>query len=804
MITLARKQAPGVRSFRIWLCTLLLMAVSAHAGPFQLADVQPAGISASLSLQTTLTLDGDHVGKSIQVFVVAQVPDAGSGKWYARSAKEWLAVDAETIPAFQTHAVAEATSRIDLSQNEDTRGLTGTRLFVGYGVAAAGVESTFAEMLRSRRYRLVYTFPAEASAADWSLQPATEATLKTHFREVLGVTGRAYLSTPWAMDFVSLMTTATTSATPSAAVAVSGTTLQEAGVDEADRVKSDGLYVFSLAAPDVKSPGSAVLVRHALQSAGTTPALAEVDRLAIGFSKDIEATGLYQDATGQQLAVLGESTGRSAIYDAWFAPQAWTQNATELVLVDTSSTSRMQTKRKLRINAALVGSRRLGNTLYLVVRSTAQLPGLDPWWPQDKTVANQSLLDAMQVSAVLPTLSVDSGAALPLVNASQCFTQPGNVARSPDVISLVAIDLAATSHRHAARCFTGGTEAFYMSEQSLYLATTRTPYTYSSRFPVYAAQSSTDVHKFALDGLEMTYRGSGNVPGHLGFDQNRKSFRMGEHQGALRVITQSTTWWGGWGVVPASSTGAVESPGRLSILQESKGTLAMVGELPNAKRPAPLGKPGEQLYASRFLGARGYLVTYRLTDPLYVLDLSNPADPFIAGALEVSGYSDYLFPLSENLLLGVGKEAVEERSGGDGRFAWYQGVKLSLIDLTDPANPREAAKSVIGRRGTDATVLRDHHGIAIVQNGSSTRVSLPVSLHETAPQGANGAANTYFQYTRTELQKFDIDTARRTLKAKVPLPSILGAQRDISRDRSLLWGEQVHYYQNGVWTSGLW
>ena len=343
-----------------------------------------------------------------------------------------------------------------------------------------------------------------------------------------------------------------------------------------------------------------------------------------------------------------------------------------------------------------------------------------------------------------------------------------------------------------------------MSEQSLYLATTRTPYTYSSRFPVYAAQSSTDVHKFVLDGLEMTYRGSGNVPGHLGFDQNRKSFRMGEHQGALRVITQSTTSWGGWGVVPASSTSAVESPGRLSILQESKGTLAMVGELPNAKRPAPLGKPGEQLYASRFLGARGYLVTYRLTDPLYVLDLSNPADPFIAGALEVSGYSDYLFPLSENLLLGVGKEAVEERGGGDGRFAWYQGVKLSLIDLTDPANPREAAKSVIGRRGTDATVLRDHHGIAIVQNGSSTRVSLPVSLHETAPQGANGAANTYFQYTRTELQKFDIDTARRTLKARVPLPSILGAQRDISRDRSLLWGEQVHYYQNGVWTSGLW
>ncbi len=197
-------------------------------------------------------------------------------------------------------------------------------------------------------------------------------------------------------------------------------------------------------------------------------------------------------------------------------------------------------------------------------------------------------------------------------------------------------------------------------------------------------------------------------------------------------------------------------------------------------------------------------MTYRLTDPLYVLDLSNPVDPFIAGALEVSGYSDYLFPVSETLLLGVGKEAIEESNGGDGRFAWYQGVKLSLIDLTDPATPREAAKSVIGRRGTDATVLRDHHGIALVQNGNSARVSLPVSLHATAPKPESSAANAYFQFTRTELQKFEIDIAQRTLKARTALPSLLATERDISRDRSILWGDQVHYYQDGVWTSGLW
>lgn len=253
---------------------------------------------------------------------------------------------------------------------------------------------------------------------------------------------------------------------------------------------------------------------------------------------------------------------------------------------------------------------------------------------------------------------------------------------------------------------------------------------------------------------------------------------------------------------------AIESPGHLSILQESAGVLALVGELPNAARPAPLGKPGEQLYASRFIGTRGYLVTYRLTDPLYVLDLSNPADPQVAGELQVSGYSDYLFPLSDTLLLGVGKDALSDDSSGDGRFAWYQGVKLSLIDVSDPARPHEAARSLIGRRGTDATVLHDHHGIALQMQGSLVRVSLPVSLHDTTPVNGNASASAsasdYFEFTRTELQKFQLDLSAMTLEAQKPLGSSLPGQRDISFDRSLLWNDQVHYYQDGNWLSAPW
>jgi uncharacterized secreted protein with C-terminal beta-propeller domain len=297
----------------------------------------------------------------------------------------------------------------------------------------------------------------------------------------------------------------------------------------------------------------------------------------------------------------------------------------------------------------------------------------------------------------------------------------------------------------------------------------------------------------------------------LGFDQNRKSFRMGEYAGALRVITQTAPIWSGWlAATPilVSASAVVnptsESPGHLTVLQEAAGTLQVVGELPNAARPQPLGKSGEQLYASRFLGNRGYLVTYRLTDPLYVLDLSDPTDPKVSGQLQVSGYSDYLFPLSANLLLGVGKDAVSDGTAGDGRYAWYQGVKVSLINVTDPANPHESARNIIGLRGTDATVLHDHHGIALLNLGNTVRFSLPVSLHDTPNLGNTGAPNDYYAYTRTELQRFEVDVTSQSLSAISAVASTVLGERDISNDRSLLWNNQVHWYQNGPWVSAGW
>jgi len=528
--------------------------------------------------------------------------------------------------------------------------------------------------------------------------------------------------------------------------------------------------------------------------------------------------GLHADPGTGRVAVLGEAGAFGDDYTRWFSPLSWVGGDTELAVLDTAGA--MSVRYTLGINAQLVGSRRVGSRLYLVLRSRMQPSGFDAVWAAGSTAGNTAKLEALDAAKLLPTVSLNGAAAQPLLPPDSCLAPVTRPEASADVITLVGIDLSAVVPTWGGRCFAGQTEAFYLSPGSLYLATTRWDYTPGPAADMaYPPRIQTDIHRFSLNGLSPDYRGSGTVSGHLGFDQNRKSFRLGEHNGILRVATQSAERWGPVVTLPVAGAALAsgptdevatpDSPVRLTLLKAADDTaaLAVVSTLPNPRRPAPLGKPGEQLYASRFLGDRGYLVTYRLTDPLYVLDLADPADPKVAGELHADGYSDYLFPLSARYLLGVGKDAAVDGSAGDGRFAWYQGVKVSLIDVGDPATPREAAREVIGKRGTDATVLHDHHGMALLASadGGTIRVALPVALHDTASGGMSGAPSDYYGFTRIQLSRLTVDLAAGTLTRHTDLLADDAAtERGIGHDRTLLATGQAHHYRNGRWASWRW
>ena len=175
------------------------------------------------------------------------------------------------------------------------------------------------------------------------------------------------------------------------------------------------------------------------------------------------------------------------------------------------------------------------------------------------------------------------------------------------------------------------------------------------------------IHQFRLDeGTGATYVASGEVEGRL-----LNQFAMSEYNGDLRVAT-TTDNWGNFGD---------QSESTVYVLRPNGTDLEQISSI------SGLGK-GEQIQAVRFIDDVGYVVTFRQVDPLYVLDLGDPANPVLDGELKIPGYSAYLHPVGDGLLLGVGQDATDE-----GRTT---GTQLSLFDVSDPSNPQRISTLPIG------------------------------------------------------------------------------------------------------------
>ncbi len=132
-------------------------------------------------------------------------------------------------------------------------------------------------------------------------------------------------------------------------------------------------------------------------------------------------------------------------------------------------------------------------------------------------------------------------------------------------------------------------------------------------------------------------------------------------------------------------------------------------------------------------------MTFKKVDPLFVIDLSDPENPNVLGKLKIPGYSDYLHPYDENHIIGIGKDTVEaEDSLKEGRnldFAWYQGVKMAIFDVSDVENPIELHKVIIGDRGTQSEALHNHK--AFLFDREKELLVLPITLAEIPEERKN-------------------------------------------------------------------
>ncbi len=238
---------------------------------------------------------------------------------------------------------------------------------------------------------------------------------------------------------------------------------------------------------------------------------------------------------------------------------------------------------------------------------------------------------------------------------------------------------------------TGATSGLYMSRDNVYL-------TFQG-----GSTPNTRIYRIRVDGSEIDPKADGEVPGRI-----LNQFSMDEYGDYFRVATTSGPW-------PSFGTSQRTSANNVYVLDMN---MTIVGRLEGIA-------PGESIYSARFMGDRGHLVTFKKVDPLFVLNLSNPREPKVLGKLKIPGYSDYLHPYGEGHLIGVGKETVEAKEGD---FAWYQGVKISLFNVSDVEMPRELYKYEIGDRGTESPVLRDHK--AFLFDKSKKLLVIPVLVAE--------------------------------------------------------------------------
>lgn len=641
-----------------------------------------------------------------------------------------------------------------------------------------------------------------------ALEPAAEGSLVLKVRELLRSRDTARLANP-GVGFDRFVVTPTPTAanlpgTPSQASSTatpvfSGTTVQEAGVDEADLLKTNGRFLFALDGYTLREAQGTPRPQVRVGLARADGQIENVSTMALEVGTDpASAKGLLLSSQATRLAALASTvswkTPPCPPDMACILPMLIGDPAVHVQVADVSSTGALTTARRLALDGHYVASRRVGDVIHLVTTWSPRL-AYENLPASASLQEREAALAALKTEDILPGVRIDGGTRQPLVRESDCLMQPKATSLSLTVTTLVAIDLASPALTTRARCFFGGTEGLYMSPQNLYLATTRSPQ------PVAAADGRlvfptgfvTDLHKFAFDGLNLNYRASGEVRGHLGWDPERISLRMSEHGGDLRVISYTGT--SGWAApadalpAPGSNSPSAASPATLTVLRESapESALKALATLPNDRRPAALGKPGEQIYGVRFSGETGYLVTFRRTDPLYVLDLKDPADPKAAGELEVPGFSDYLLPLPQGLLLGVGRDA--DASGV------ALGPKVALFDVRDPTKPSLISSRTFGARGSASAVDHSSHGINLLQVGAVARLGLPMSLRTTdwGPEAQH------------VLQRLEVDTAARTLRWRPELAAPQGTDAfDVSADRSVQIGDAVFFLSQGRWVGSPW
>ncbi len=547
------------------------------------------------------------------------------------------------------------------------------------------------------------------------------------------------------------------------------TNVQVAGIDEADVIKNDGRYLYFVS-------GNRLIIVDAADSANMSITSKIVLEDMSTFS-EMYITGNYLTAIGytyEEIAVEeNSSSGDSKTMPGRYIPG---RSYTFAQVYDISNKSNPVLTREYKIEGSILSSRVKDGNLYLVTNKWAYFYGGDV---------------QLKPGEVLPyrydsTVSKDSM----IIEPSEIAYLPNPVDNSFMTISVMDID---SNNAVKTETVMGGGNTIYMSHNALYIVkpvfyffpavlemvdVETTASTASSEDkpgtviekPATKApepeEPKTAIYKYDLIGKTVKYAGTGSVKGDV-----LNQFSMDEFDGSFRI---ATTHWTEKG-----------TSNNVFILDKNMNNVGSIENL----------APGERIYSVRFSGNTGYVVTFKNMDPLFVLDLSNPANPKVTGELKIPGFSNYLHPVGDGLLLGLGvdtKEIYMKDENGKEIVTGFQsgGLKLSLFDVSDPFNPKEIDTLVIGGSGSYTEAQYNHRAFTWWDEKN-------VAMFSAQINNSKG----YGEYSSWQEGAVIVNVVNRQLSLKGILPA--------GTDAGMIWayytptrvtyiGETVYYLQMGM------
>ncbi len=438
----------------------------------------------------------------------------------------------------------------------------------------------------------------------------------------------------------------------------SETNQQVSGVDELDTVKNDGQYIYTITNNTVAIVQAYPATDATLVSKVTVNGILQgifVVGNKLVIASEIPGFPYPYFGGGANVPSLGigapQPSNIATIYPIQFS------GTTSLFVFDISNHAYPLMTTRIEVNGTLAGARLIGSYVYLVATQ--------PVYCYGEILLPEHIVNGQAVKAT-PAQVYHSD----IVDQGYSFT------------TIIGFDTTQSDPNPSAKIYLiGTTSTIYVSLHDIYLTQ-----------PVWSQSQQTIVHRVSIDGLAITYQATGAVPGHI-----LNQFSMDEYNGYLRIATTNCCSQSG-GPMPLASVPVSQQETNVYVLDKS---LHITGKLEGLS-------PGEQIYSARFMGDKAYLVTFKRTDPLFVIGLQDPAKLTVLGQLNVTGVSDYLQPYDGTHLIGIGQSGTDVAWENAVRFT---GLKISLFNVTDPKQPTETSRYLIGGPGTSSPAINDHKAV---------------------------------------------------------------------------------------------